>query len=55
MKDDTKNPEASTAGEVRKPRKPYEPPKLIERGAVESVTGALGSGTKDGLSGSLLL
>jgi hypothetical protein len=34
---------------------PYTPFELIEYGSIEELTQALGPGTKDGLSGSVLL
>jgi hypothetical protein len=49
--DRTKADAASTP----EPKKPYVAPKLIKHGSVEQITQALGSGTKDGLSGSAIL
>ena len=55
MRDEEENPDATADDAAQEPRKPYETPKLIERGAVESVTGLVLTKASDGLAGSTLL
>lgn len=46
----------SKNGDVKEqPKKPYHTPELTVHGTVEQITQALGSGMKDGLTGSFLL
>lgn len=54
MADDRKAQEQPGAQE-NSPKEPYATPTLIVHGSIETLTQALNTGTKDGLTGSILL
>ena len=55
MKKEDKKMVSQKKGEKKEGKKSYSAPDLMIHGDVRKITKALGSGTKDGITGSILL